>query len=247
MKRIFTTLIVTVGLVSAAETLLSGKEILNRLEKATTAQDRKATAKMIITDRSGRVQARTLQIMTKGNQKMMITFDEPADLRGVTFMSTSSENMWIYLPAQVRVRRISGSMINQSFGGANFSYQEMMNVSFNVDDKKVNKAEEAVFNDKPAYMLTMQEGDDSTERSHLWVDKALFLPLQMEKLDKAGKVVKRASFRDFTEQDSIWTPKLIRMDDLARGSKTEINLTEFNLNIGVKENLFTVENMKRGV
>lgn len=246
MKKIIATIIIWLAASGglAVETGPTGKKILDQVKKATVAKDRQVTATMTITDRNGRIQTRTIQLITKGDKKLMATFQEPADLRGVTFLTTSSENMWIYLPAQARVRRISGSMVNQSFGGSDFSYKEMNNISSVVEDKEVIKVEASVLKDKLTYLLTLKESDGTISR--LWVEKTSFLPFQIEKLNQEGKVTKRIQFDDFAQVDSIWTPKLIRLQDLNKGSKTEIKITECQLNSGIKDNLFNEANMKRG-
>jgi outer membrane lipoprotein-sorting protein len=244
MKKIIPTIILWSGVILAVETGLTGKEILTRVKKATVAKDRLATAIMTITDRNGRKQTRTIQFTTKGDKKLMATFQEPPDLSGVTFMTTSSENMWIYLPAQARVRRISGSMVNQGFGGSDFSYKEMNNISSVAEDKDVEKVEETIINDKTAYLLTLKESEGLINR--LWVDKRYFIPVQLEKLNQAGNVIKRIEFKDFAQEDSIWIPKLIQLQDLNNGSRTEIKVTEFQINTGIKDNWFTESNMKRG-
>jgi len=237
-------LLQAVGLIFAAETTLGGNEILDQVKKATVAKDRQVTATMTITDHNGRIQTRTIQLITKGDKKLMATFQEPTDLRGVTFLTTSAENMWIYLPTQARVRRISGSMVNQGFGGSDFSYKEMNNLSSVVEDKKVEKVEETLLNEKSTYRLTLKESDGLISR--LWVEKTSFLPLQIEKLNQEAKVTKRIQFDDFVQVDTIWTPKLIHLQDLNKGSSTQIKVTECQLNSGIKDNLFNESNMKRG-
>lgn len=244
MRKIITTLIIGTSIIFATQKNLSGEEILDQVRKATVAKDRKATAIMTITDRNGRTSTRTVHFITKGDKKLMATFQEPADLRGVTFMTTSADNMWIYLPTQARVRRISGSMVNQGFGGSDFSYKEMNNISSVAADKKVTKVEETVLNDKSAYLLILEENDGTISR--LWVEKTFFLPRKIEKLDAEGKVKKVVLFDDFAQGDSIWTPKLIQIQDLNKNSRTEIRITEFQLNTGIKDNFFTETNMKRG-
>lgn len=233
-------LAVAVNLASA----VTGQEVLDRVREVTTARDRRAVATMTITDRSARVQKREMKMVMKGDSRLMITFQSPADLRGVTFMSTSPENMWIYLPAQGRVRRISGSMADQGFGGSDFSYREMANLSF-ADESKVEKLEETKLDSVAAWLLTIRDGDGRLSR--LWVEQARFLPLVVEKLGADGKPTKRIEFSDFVNKDESWIPGLIRMLDSNRGSRTELKLDQLQLNSGVKESFFTEANMKKGV
>jgi len=236
-------LIAVCGIAAAGEPAMTGKQILDKVREVTSAADRKATAVMTITDRNQRVQSRTMRMVMKGDSKMMMTFETPADLRGVTFMTTSTDNMWIYLPAQGRVRRISGSMADQGFGGSDFSYKDMANISF-ADEPGVEKMSEAKLDGTAVWLLELKDGNG--KRSRLWVDKARFLPLQVEQLGVDGKPTKRIFFADFENKEKSWIPASVRMLDLTRGSSTELKLEKLELNTGVKDNLFTESNMKRG-
>jgi outer membrane lipoprotein-sorting protein len=239
MQRLATILLCGVSLAAA----LTGSEILDKVRAVTSANDRRATATMTITDKAKRVQARTMKMIMKGESKMMMTFQSPADLRGVTFMSTSTENMWIYLPAQGRVRRISGSSADQGFGGSDFSYREMANLSFAGEDR-VEKVEETKLSSTVAWLLTVK--DAAGAKSRLWVEQARFLPLRVEKLGADGKATKRIDFSEFANQGESWVPGHIEMQDIGRGSRTELQLDELKLNTGVKDILFTEANMKKG-
>jgi len=239
MQRLATMLLSGVSLAAA----LTGSEILDRVRAVTSASDRRATATMTITDRSKRIQARTMKMVMKGDSKLMMTFQSPADLRGVTFMSTSTENMWIYLPAQGRVRRISGSSADQGFGGSDFSYRDMANLSF-AEESKVETVEETKVGTTAAWLLTVKDGDGANSR--FWVEQARFLPLRVEKLGADGKATKRIDFSEFENQGESWIPGHVEMQDISRGSRTELKLDDLDLNTGVKDNLFTEANMKRG-
>jgi outer membrane lipoprotein-sorting protein len=239
MHRLIAVLLSGVSLAAA----LTGSEILDRVRAVTSAKDRRATATMTITDKSKRVQSRTMKMVMKGDSKLMMTFEQPADLRGVTFMSTSAENMWIYLPAQGRVRRISGSSADQGFGGSDFSYREMANLSF-AEENKVQTVEETEHGSEAAWLLTMKDGAGA--RSRFWVEQARFLPLRVEKLAADGKAAKRIDFSGYENEGESWIPGHIEMQDLSRGSRTELKLDELDMNTGVKDNFFTEANMKKG-
>ena len=241
--NIWASLLTVCGIAAAGEPSLTGKQVLDKVREVTSAADRKATAVMTITDRNKRVQSRTMRMVMKGDKQMMMTFQSPADLRGVTFMTTSTENMWIYLPAQGRVRRISGSMADQGFGGSDFSYKEMANISF-ADESGVEKMSETRLDGKAAWLLELKDGDG--KRSRLWVDKGQFLPLQVEQLGVDGKPTKRILFADFENKEKSWIPASVQMLDLSRGSSTELKLTKLELNSGVKDNFFTEANIKKG-
>jgi outer membrane lipoprotein-sorting protein len=239
MLKLTTALLAGASLAAA----LTGTEILDRVRAVTSASDRRATATMTITDKSQRVQSRTMKLVMKGDSRLMMTFQSPPDLRGVTFLSTSAANMWVYLPAQGRVRRISGSAADQGFGGSDFSYREMANISFG-DEGEVERVEETKLGGAAAWLLSITDRDGA--KSRLWVEQARFLPLAVEKLGSDGKPSKRIEFGDFVNQGESWIPGRIAMRDIGRGSRTELRLDKLELNTGVKESFFTEANMKKG-
>ncbi len=220
----------------------TGREVLDRMKEKTVAQDRTMTAEMVITDRNGREQHRVIRSIMKGDDRMMVTFTEPAELDGVTFLSAPGGNMWIYLPANGRVRRISGSMVSEGFGGSDFSYEEMADISFTGQDSVLEMTETEVA-DRPAWLLTI---DDDGERRRIWVDQELDLPLAAEELGPAGEAEKRVEFADFREVDGVTLPCLITMHDLKKGSSTRLHVSEFELNTGLPDSRFTEAGMKRG-
>lgn len=242
LKLVLAGLALLAGAGPAAQ--LSGQQVLDSLKRATTARDRRATATMTVTDKSGRSQTRILRMAMKGDDRLMMTFREPQDLKGVTFLVNSKDNMWIYLPSQARVRRVSGSMVDQGFGGSDFSYRELSNLSF-ADQSQVLEMRDTAVSGTAAWRLLVQ--GSNKEKSRLVVEKARFIPLALEKLDTGGRPTKQVSFGDYENQGGVWIPRLIQMRDLDRASRTELKLTELELNPGLKDNFFTEANMKRGV
>ena len=83
-------------------------------------------------------------MMTKsyadGLEKRMIRFIEPADVRGTSMLvvdnKNSADEMWIYLPALKKTRRIVTSEKGKSFMSSEFSNADMASPAvsdFNTD------------------------------------------------------------------------------------------------------------------
>jgi hypothetical protein len=60
-----------------------------------------------------------------------MVFQNPRDVAGTGYLSFSyddeskDDDMWLYLPAMRRVRRITGSGKNDDFMGTDFTYEDM--------------------------------------------------------------------------------------------------------------------------
>ncbi|MFO7676656.1 MAG: outer membrane lipoprotein-sorting protein [bacterium] len=221
----------------------NGQDVLDRMKARTVARDRTMSALMTIRDRNGREQSRAIRSIMKGNDRMMVTFTAPVDLAGVTFLSTPGGNMSVYLPASGRVRRVAGSMVGEGFGGSDFSYGEMADISFTARDSIVSVAGVELAG-RAAWLLTIDAGNGA--RTRLWTDCERDLPLQVEKVGASGAVEKRVEFGDFRSAGDLRLPGQIVMHDLKKGSVTTITVREFELNVGLPDSRFTEAGMKRG-
>jgi hypothetical protein len=92
-----------------------------------------STVSLTITEKNGSVRTRKLNMITKsyndGTIKRMIKFLEPADVRGTAMLIIDNKNtqddMWIYLPALKKTRRIVSTEKGKSFMSSEFSNADM--------------------------------------------------------------------------------------------------------------------------
>ncbi len=103
--------------------------ILERSRELTMADAMEATITLTITDRNGATRVRTNTMISKkypdGTEKRLIRFVSPAEVQGTAILlhdyPESQDDMWIYLPALKRVRRIVSSEKGKSFMGSEFT------------------------------------------------------------------------------------------------------------------------------
>jgi len=92
-----------------------------------------STVTLTITEKSGSVRSRKLNMITKsyddGTIKRMVKFLDPADVRGTAMLIVDSkdaqDDMWIYLPALKKTRRIVSTEKGKSFMSSEFSNADM--------------------------------------------------------------------------------------------------------------------------
>jgi len=92
-----------------------------------------ANINLTITEKNGASRFRTISMTTKsyadGLEKRFIKFIEPADVRGTAMLIIDNKNtqddMWIYLPALKKTRRIVSSAKGRSFMSSEFSNADM--------------------------------------------------------------------------------------------------------------------------
>jgi len=92
-----------------------------------------ANINLTITEKSGASRFRTISMTTKsfpdGMEKRFIKFIEPADVRGTAMLvvdnKSTQDEMWIYLPALKKTRRIVSREKGRSFMSSEFSNADM--------------------------------------------------------------------------------------------------------------------------
>jgi hypothetical protein len=107
--------------------------ILERSRELTIADAMEATMTLTITDRNGSERIRTNTMISKkypdGTEKRLIRFVSPAEVQGTSILlhdyTDRQDDMWIYLPALKRVRRIVSSEKGKSFMGSEFTNSDM--------------------------------------------------------------------------------------------------------------------------
>ena len=95
---------------------LTGRDIALKMDAVDTSMDSKRTAIMVI-NRKGQKLVRKMESCNKKygpDERGLIKFVEPPDARGIMYLTWSYEDierdddMWVFLPAESLVRRISG-------------------------------------------------------------------------------------------------------------------------------------------
>jgi len=136
-----------------AQADLSTEEIVERAQTAIRVEGVRGVQTMIIIDDQGRERVRKIAQVTKlydnGNtEKRLIRFMEPADIKGTALLTfdykNASDDMWLYMPALRKTRRIVSTEKAKNFMGSEFTYADMTppaltDFTFNkLDDQMVN-------------------------------------------------------------------------------------------------------------
>ncbi len=108
-------------------------QLMDKSRDLTMSGNIQSTVTLTITEKSGSVRSRKLNMITKsyddGTIKRMVKFLDPADVRGTAMLIVDSkdaqDDMWIYLPALKKTRRIVSTEKGKSFMSSEFSNADM--------------------------------------------------------------------------------------------------------------------------
>ncbi|MDX9928411.1 MAG: outer membrane lipoprotein-sorting protein [Bacteroidales bacterium] len=134
MKRItllvLTTFMILSGMKGQTE---DASSLLDRSRDMTITDALEAKVRLTITDKNGNSRVRENKVVSKkypdGTEKRLIRFMAPAEVQGTAILiydyKDKQDDMWIYLPALKRVRRIVSTEKGKSFMGSEFTNSDI--------------------------------------------------------------------------------------------------------------------------
>ncbi|MCX8093699.1 MAG: outer membrane lipoprotein-sorting protein [Candidatus Goldbacteria bacterium] len=253
MRKILTALCVmllTLIFISAEKKQeLTGEELAQKIDTREQPKTMKATMTMVLIDKKGNKRERKVSSIREGDEKMLMWFLAPADEKGVSFLRKSYEDrdddMWLYLPAFGKVRRIASHAKKGNFMGTDFTYEDMGDRKIKNYTYKILKEEKIDNKDYWVLEWTPKENVD-TDYSKIisWVWKENYSPIIEEFYDKTGEK-KKIKKMDVEKKDKYWLPVKMVMEDIKANHKTEMYFEDIKVDEKLEDSVFTTSYMQR--
>jgi uncharacterized protein len=184
------------------------------------------------------------------DQKRLIRFLSPADVKGTgTLMiehSDGDDDIWIYLPALRKVRRLVASNTKDSFVGTDFSYGDI--IGHKVEDWTYKYVGEEMLDGVPTFVIECEPRSDEVRtnsgygKRKLWIRQDNYVAVKGEYADTSGAPIKDFVARDVREIDPAhhkWQAFHLEMRNRQTGHATEIDVSKMDVGIGASDEQFT--------
>jgi len=134
MVRTATIALALAATAAAAQTPPSPRDIMSKVALTRKLAGSEAIVTMTVVSEQGQTRERTLSMATKlydegKTEKRIYRFQGPADVKGTGVLvfdyESEADDVWIFLPALRKTRRIVSSQRAQSFMGSEFSYGDL--------------------------------------------------------------------------------------------------------------------------
>jgi outer membrane lipoprotein-sorting protein len=223
---------------------LTAVEILQKSDWVLNApKDQNLKMKLSLIDENGSVKEREMSMIQKGDDKRLIKFLSPADQKGIAFLDLPDDEMYLYLPAFKKIRRIAGHIKNQKFAGTDFTYDDMATIIY--AEQYTPKLEGT----KEDHFILNLIPKDGIQKDYsilkMSVRKDNFYPEKIEYYDKNNDLWKIAERTRIENIHGYWISKEFEIHDLKENHKTIIMLEEVAFDTDLNDNLFTQRYMKR--
>ena len=232
-------------------------ELMNKSRDLTMSGNLQSNVTLIITEKSGAVRTRKVNMVAKTygeTEKRMMKFLEPADVRGTAMLiidnKNDQDNMWIYLPALKRTRRIVSTEKGKSFMSSEFTNADMTsgpNVDFKIRHMPGS-------GDNGTWVIESVPVDDDIadeygfSRKITWLDKE---NLEISKIDFYNydgdlfKTIEILATQPKTGDQEGYIMTEMLAENHMNGRSSRITFEQINTSANIPDNTFIADNLSR--
>jgi outer membrane lipoprotein-sorting protein len=256
MKRGTILFLLLLPLLPATAQLPDAAQIMIKSRDLTLTGSMSSNISLTITEKGGSVRKRTISMITKsypdGTEKRMIKFMEPADVKGTALLIIDNQEvtdeMWIYLPALKKTRRIVSSEKGKSFMSSEFSNADMSSPP--ISDFTYNHLSGSgennlwIIESKPIDSDKADEYGFSRKVSYFSSDNWQIKKMEFYNFDnQLYKTIEMKNIRPLEEKKYIITNMSAK--NISTGRSSEIVMEKIVTNAKIDDSIFSLQNLER--
>lgn len=181
-----------------------------------------------------------MSVKIKG-EKRYTEFSSPADMKGTKVLILSPTQMYVYLPAFGKVRRIASHTKDQGFLGLTFSQDDMATQAYGGEYEGKILSEDA---SSWHVALTPRAGKDTPyAKIEVTVAKDRSLPSELKYFNADGKNIKTEERSGYTCEGNICSPGVLKMTDNVKGAWTKLVRKTWKVNANIPDDVFSQRNL----
>jgi hypothetical protein len=218
-------------------------------------RDSKADITITLISKSGARRVRSTTSITKRlpngvDQKRLIRFLEPADVKGTATLMIEhfdgDDDIWIFLPALHKVRRLVANNKKESFVGTDFSYGDI--IGHRVDDWTYTYVGSDTVDGAKTHVIEAMPrtpevaANTGYGKRKMWIRADDHVAVKGEYWDTGGSPVKSFSARDVREIDPgehKFQAFHLEMKNTQTEHVTEIAVGKLDVGLGLDDEQFT--------
>ena len=236
-------------------------QIMEKNFVVSKVSDSVANATFTLINKTGQERVRktfgTTKLEENGIDNMRMTrFLSPPDVKGTVSLliehTDKDDDIWIYLPALKKVRRLVSNNKKDSFVGTDFSYADV--IGYKVGEWNYKLLKEELVEGQPCYVIEALPKSDAVKTSNGyskrigWLRKDNLMTVKMDFWDEAGQLLKTSTFTDIQLVDKTrgkWQAMRLEASNVQTSHRTVIKYDNFKANQQVKDDFFTTRYMEK--
>jgi predicted RND superfamily exporter protein/outer membrane lipoprotein-sorting protein len=237
----------------------NGKQIIERNDAMRSVDDEQVELEMQLINKRGQKRERRVSWVLKNdaqrNQKGLIRFTAPADVRGTSLLSIENadreDDQWLYLPALRKSRRISAANISDSFVGSDFAYEDLG--AEEIDQHDYRLVRDDTVDSAPVWVVEATPNSEQRRRESGYSRREIFVRkdnaaiARIDYYDRQKELLKVLRTREIHQVPSTktWRAQTIEMTNQKTGHTTVIVYGPFVINKGISDDTFSIRELER--
>jgi hypothetical protein len=248
------------GAAPAAAANLTAKEIFAKSQAVNPGEDQRSRLTLLIKDAGGDTRKVVIKRLWKRYQgpdslesKVLLFHEYPPESRGTAFMVWSYSDksglpadQWIYIPILRKVTKLP-VQVEGNLQGSDLRASDMNPRSADLDDHTLVKEE--VIGGKRYYVVESVPRNPAPDYPYSkivrWISADDFLTDKIDYYDRDGRVLKKQTIA-WKQIGDAWVWQKVVIANVQAGSQTTLNLTDIQVNQGLRDSLFTERMMEQG-
>jgi outer membrane lipoprotein-sorting protein len=260
-RLLFAMLALLLSGTAQAEKGPSAREIMDKVTTTRKLDGSEAVIKMTVVGENGQAREREISMATKlydggKTEKRIYHFLSPADVQGTGILvydyEAKPDDVWIFLPALRKTRRVVSTQRAQSFMGSEFSYGDLNIPS--LDDFDYTLVKEEASGGEPCYVVDLvpkskeiAEAEGYSKKTY-WVSKAKMAVVRGLYYDKDGKLLKELIAQDIKLLDpknKRYRAMHMEMINKQNGRRSVFETKKVAFSPNTKDDYFTTAYLER--
>ncbi|MGQ0698868.1 MAG: outer membrane lipoprotein-sorting protein [Panacagrimonas sp.] len=210
-------------------------------------QDYTSSLTMTLKAKNGQEAIRELRFKTLeapgDGDKSLTLFDQPKDVEGTTLLTyahkTADDDIWLFLPALKRVKRIAGNNKSGPFMGSEFAFEDFGTQE--VEKYTYKYLREETLDGEECFVIERvpTEKTSGYSRQEAWLDKAEYRLQKIDYFSKNGEFLKTLRASEYQKYlDKFWYPNRFHMVNHDTGRSTLLQFKDYKFRNGYTERDF---------
>lgn len=240
---------------------LSARDIMEKNFYVTKVQHLVNDNTMTLTNDKGQQRVRKMHsvssLQPNGiDSKLMIRFLFPGDVEGTGYLQIQhydgDDDMWIYLPALKKVRRLVANNKKDSFVGSDFSYGDILLPV--VDTYRHTLLRSEPLDGEDCYVIESVPATEQVKKDYgyakkiSWIRKGNFMEKKVDYFDTSGRPLKTQVIPEVREVDPAahkWWASKREVVNHQTGHSTSFVTESLDAKQAVREDFFTTRYLER--
>ncbi|KLO24452.1 membrane protein [Marinitoga sp. 1197] len=229
---------------------MTGQDVLDKVKDAhDNFKTEKSLVIMQLKSSNGEIREREfdMYLMHDGEDTLaLVRFNKPAEVKRITLLTLSDDEIYLYMPAYRKTKRISGGAKNGKFVGSDFKYNDI-SLLYNeqngdYDANLINETEK-----KYIVEIIPHESDSDYGKIVATIVKKDLLFEKIEFYNKANKLIKVMNFSGVKNFSGHILATKIELNNLEENHSTILIIKNVEFDISITKRFFNKRNISKPV